>query len=93
MNRTEKLAELRSLQARADAIREELEFSPPGKIVFLAHLDVSTDNTLLVEADRFGGATASVVEGNYPVDYVTKFERFFPNNTRLSIQHEFSNSV
>jgi hypothetical protein len=32
-----------------------------------------------VEAEGFGGATTSVVAGNHPADYVTKFERFFPS--------------
>jgi hypothetical protein len=80
MNRTEKLAELRSLQARADAVRQELEFNPPGKVIYLASLDVK-DDTVVVEADGFGGATTSVVEGNYPVDFFIKFERFFPSES------------
>ena len=77
MNSTDKLAELRSLQARADAIRQELRFNSPGKVTCLAPLDVSGDDAVVVEADGLGGATTSVVEGNYPVDYVIKFERFF----------------
>jgi hypothetical protein len=80
MNRTQRLAELRSLQARADTLRQELEFNPPGKVVYLAPLDV-TDDTVVVEADGFGGATTSVIEGNYPVDYIIKFERFFPSES------------
>jgi len=78
MNNTEKLAELRSLQARANTIRRELECSPPGEITYLAPLDVTSDDTVVVEADGFGGATTSVVEGNYPVDYIIKFQKFFP---------------
>jgi hypothetical protein len=81
MNSTDKLTELRSLQARADAIRQELEFNPPGKVTYLAPLDVSADDAVVVEADGLGGATTSVVEGNYPVDYVIKFERFFPTES------------
>jgi hypothetical protein len=75
MSRTEKLSELRELQARCDTIRQELEINPPGKITFSAPLDVTKDNMVVIEADGFGGATTSVVEGNYPVDYMTKFER------------------
>jgi hypothetical protein len=81
MNRIEKLAELQSLQARADAIREELEFDPPGKVTYLAPLDVSPGDTIVVEADGFGGATTSIVAGNYPVDYNIKFEKFFPSQS------------
>jgi len=79
MNRTEKLAELRNLQARADAIRAELDFSPPGKVTFWAPLKLSPDDTVVVEADGLGGAATSVVEGNYPIDYLTKFEKYFPS--------------
>ena len=79
MNKTEKLAELRNLQARADAIREELEFSPPGKVTFMAAVKHSPDDAVVVETDGFGGATTSVVEGNYPIDYLTSFEKYFPS--------------
>ena len=70
MTSTEKLTELRGVQSRADAIRQQLEFNPPGKVTYLAPLDVVSDDTIVVEADGFGGATTSVVEGNYPVDYI-----------------------
>jgi hypothetical protein len=81
MDRAEKLAELRSLQARIDAIRKELEFAPPGKVIYWAPLGICADDTVVVEADGFGGATTSVVEGNYPVDYLAKFEKFFPRES------------
>jgi hypothetical protein len=81
MNREEKLAELQSLQARADAIREELECSPPGEVTYLAPLGLTSNDTVMVVADGFGGATTSVVEGNYPVDYTTKLEKFFRNES------------
>ncbi|MGD0253773.1 MAG: hypothetical protein ABSC01_13890 [Verrucomicrobiota bacterium] len=77
MNNTEKLAELQDLQSKADAIREELGISQRGEVIYLAALNVCPGDSVVVEADGFGGATTSVVEGNYPVDYVTKFERFF----------------
>jgi len=68
---------LRSLQIRCDTIRQELDICAPGEITFSASLGVSTDDMVVVEADGFGGATAIVVEGNYPVDYVIRFERSF----------------
>lgn len=73
MNRAAHMERLKRLQTEADAIRAELGISPPGAILFQTH----GDDLLVVEADGFGGATASVVEGNYPVDYSTKFERVF----------------
>ena len=42
-------------------------------------LSLSSDGMVIVEADGFGGATISVVEGNYPIDYITKVEKFFPS--------------
>jgi len=78
MNRNAKLTELRSLQANADAIREQLGIRPPGAITFLARRDATDDDLVVVEADGFGRATTSVVEGHYPLDCVTKFEKSFP---------------
>jgi hypothetical protein len=77
MNTTEKLAQLKYLQAQADAVRQELGISQPGKVTFLASCGTLADDAVVVEADGFGGARASIVEGHYPIDYVTKFERSF----------------
>ena len=79
MSKGEILTELRNLQAKCDAIRQELEWSSPGKVTYLATIDMSPDDMVVVEADGFGGATTSVVEGNYPLDYIIKFEKFFPS--------------
>lgn len=79
MNTDEKLAELRRLQRRVDTLREELRISPPGHVTFLASLDEVEDDVVIVEADGFAGATTMIVEGNYPVDYLTRFEKFFPS--------------
>src|SRR5438552_1999755 len=78
MTRNEKLAELRALDANASAVRHELGINRPGTITFLAQSGELDDTVVLVECDGFGTATTRVVEGNYPVDYVTKFERVFP---------------
>jgi len=81
MNTNEKLAELRGLQAKADAIRKELGFNITGKVIFLEPLDVCSDAEVVVEADGFGGAKTTVVEGHYPIDYVNKFERYFASES------------
>ena len=78
MKRNTKLAELRNLQSRADALRKELRISRPGDVTFLATRDGMDDEIVVVEADGFGGATMSIVIGNYPVDYTIKFEEPFP---------------
>ncbi|GEM_PF-1073226 len=78
MTKEEKLARLKSLQAEVDKIRQELGINPPGKAIFTAGGDASGNSVILVESDGFGAATTSVIEGHYPIDYVTKLERAFP---------------
>ena len=68
---------LRRFQRQADSIRTKLSISPPGAVIYKADLDVIGDETVVVEADGFGGAATKVVEGNYPIDYCTKFESAF----------------
>ena len=72
-----KLARLKQLQTEAEAIRNELGISPPGAVIYQAYLNPVDDEVVVVEADGFGGATLKVVEGNYPIDYNTSFERVF----------------
>ena len=81
MKTTKKLQALKALQARIDALRQELGISGPGEVIYEADLDVASDDTVVVEADGFGGATTSIIRGNYPVDYTTRFERFFQSET------------
>jgi hypothetical protein len=77
MNTNEKLIELRNLQSRADVIRRDLGISLPGTVTFMS-APAGSNDCLIVEADGFGGATMRLVEGNYPLDYVTKSEKAFP---------------
>jgi hypothetical protein len=46
-------------------------------IIYFAEIDVVRDRRLVVEADGIGGAYASVIEGTFPVDYVTHLEKYF----------------
>ena len=78
VNAHQKVIELRKLQSRADAIRRDVGISPPGTLTFIAPSALGSHDVLIVEADGFGGATTSLVEGNYPLDYLTKFEKTFP---------------
>jgi hypothetical protein len=78
MKSPEKIAQLRETQAKADAIREELGFRMRDEIIFSAALNAYSNDVVMVVANGLGGATTSVVEGNYPVDYVVKHEKFFP---------------
>ncbi len=81
MHTRQKLNKLRRLQGDADVIRQELGISAPGEITYQAEMDVISGDTVLVKADGFGGATTRIVQGNYPVDYTTKFEKFFPTES------------
>ena len=68
---------LRCLQRQADDIRAKLSISSPAEVTYKADLDVIGDETLIVEANGFGGAVTKIVKGNYPIDYYTKFEKAF----------------
>src|SRR5438067_9710656 len=83
-----KLAELKALHSRADSLRKELGIRRPGEVTFLASRSGMGDDIVVVEADGLGGATASVVEGNYPVDYLTKFERSFASESEAEAAAE-----
>jgi|SRR5271166_363639 len=75
--KTKKLVELRRLQTEADAIRKELGIRPPGAILYQSWLSAVDEEMIIVEADGFGHATTRVVEGDYPMDYHTTFEKTF----------------
>ena len=77
MERNGKLKKLRTLQAEIDKIRRELSVSGRGEVLYCASLYADTDEEVLVVADGFGGATVSVVEGNYPIDFFTRHEEGF----------------
>lgn len=69
--------ELTALHDQLASLRSKFEISPPGTVLYSAILSSLDDETLLVEADGFGGATMNVVAGNYPFDFVTQFAKFF----------------
>ena len=75
--RAQSISELRELDARADKIRESLGISKRGEVIFQADLYEIDDDKVIVEADGYGGATLSVIEGNYPIDYQTKESKLF----------------
>ena len=71
MKANAEIAKLRELQAEVDAIRAKLGIDGPGGLLFREPLTSCDDEEVVVEADGFGGATVSVVEGNFPMDYLT----------------------
>ncbi len=66
-----------SLQSQLDELRQRLKISERGKILFRADLSYGEDEVVLIEADGFGGGVLRIVEGNYPIDYLTREERAF----------------
>lgn len=82
MNRKQKLKQLQRLQAQVDSIRDDLGISAPGEVLYSSPLCAIEDELVVVEADGFGGATICVVEGNYPVDYISKTEKYFPSEEK-----------
>ena len=72
-----KIDRLQQVQEEADMLREELGASRPGEVLYQAYCDAVDEDLIVVEAVGFGRATTRIVEGNYPVDYFTKFERLF----------------
>ncbi len=77
MKRKSNLEKLRTLDMEAQRIRNRLGISPRGEVLFQGTLSAWPDNDVVVEANGLGGATLLVVEGNYPVDYLTRREQRF----------------
>jgi len=77
MSNNDGITKLKRLQTEANRIRRKLQISPPSAVLYLASLGEWDDRRVIVEADGFGGATTSVVEGNYPIDYVSHYAKKF----------------
>ncbi len=65
------------LQNQLDEARKRLNISAPDVVLYRADVSYGDDEVALVEADGLGGAVLRVVEGNYPVDYLTRNEKAF----------------
>jgi hypothetical protein len=71
------ITRLRRLQTAIDRVRARLGISAPAALLYRASLDVCGDDEIVVEADGFGAATTSIVEGNFPMDYRTHYAKKF----------------
>ena len=76
-----KLAKLKVLQAQIDELRQQLRISSPKEIVFLGPMKFGNES-VVIEADGFGGAHLSIVEGNYPIDFVLRVEKAYRSEAR-----------
>ena len=77
MPENEILLRLRRLQSEVDEIRRHLGFGSPGSVLYRAQPTPYEEQFIVVEADGFGGARTSTVEGNYPIDFLVLLEETF----------------
>ena len=71
------IARLIRLQAQVGRIQEKLGINAPKAVLYLAPVGEWDDRQVVVESDGFGGATTSIVEGNYPIDYLSHYAKKF----------------
>ena len=67
--------EIRRLERRLKRLRQRLRIFDRNAVVALYDGDV--DERIVAEADGLGGARVVRAEGNYPIDYSARDERFF----------------
>jgi hypothetical protein len=79
MNDEKSLTRLKQLETESAEIRQRLGISSPNTVIYQASINTIDDETLVVEADGFGAATLSIVEGNYPIDFLCLRETRFPS--------------
>jgi len=77
MNKAESLARLKQLHTETETIRQRLRISSSNTVIFRAAINPVDDEEVIVEADGFGGATLSIIEGNYPIDFLSVRETNF----------------
>ena len=77
MSDGETLSRLKHLYAESERIRERLHISPPNSVIFRAAINPVDDEEVVVEADGLGGAKLSIIEGNYPIDFLSLRETGF----------------
>jgi len=72
------LGRLRQLSDEAKELRRALAISGEGEVIFKGSLNFEED--VVVTADGFGGALLEIVEGNHPVNYQQKGQRFYEDD-------------
>ena len=72
-----RLMRLKQLENEGTAIREQLGINSRNMVIYQASISAVDDETVVVEADGFGGATLRVTEGNYPIDFLCLRETKF----------------
>jgi hypothetical protein len=85
MNDQARLARLKQLERESAVIRQQLGISAANAVIYQASINAVDDETIVVKADGFGGATLSIVEGNYPIDFLCLRETRF-RSERAAVQ-------
>ncbi len=62
------------LQTEIDDLRNRLGVEQRGSVIFQADASYADEERIIVEADGLGVAVLKVVEGNYPLDFLTREE-------------------
>jgi hypothetical protein len=75
---------LEELDSKATILRQKLRFSPPNKLLYRARPSMAVGWVAVVEADGIGGAWTSIVEGNFPLDYLALYERHFSSEAEAT---------
>jgi hypothetical protein len=88
MSDGETLSRLKHLYAESERIRERLHISSPNSVIFRAAINPIDDEEVVVEADGLGGAKLSVIEGNYPIDFLSLRETGFPTEAEAIMAAE-----
>jgi hypothetical protein len=77
MNDEEALIKLRRLHAKSERIRQRLRISSTNAVIFRAAINPIDEEEVIVEADGFGAARLKIIDGNYPIDFLSLRETKF----------------
>jgi len=92
MNDQASFARLKQLELESRNIRQRLGISSPNTVIYQAFLNAADNEKVVVEADGFGGATLSIVDGNYPIDFLCLRETKFSSERSTTRSRSFGHS-
>jgi hypothetical protein len=70
-------SEIKQLENRLDTLRNQAGVGKNGEVIYRASMSIWPERDVVIEADGKGGAILMIVEGNYPIDFITHVERSF----------------
>ena len=75
---------LQELDSEGNGLRRTLGVSAPNKLLYRARPSMAVGWVAVVEADGVGGAWTSIVEGDFPLDYLALYERHFKSEAEAT---------